>query len=165
MGGDASGGGALNLNFYSFRSTWTVDLPPESAYSLLREIGEYYKWWPEIKEMRQIDERRIDIRARALLPYDLWFVGEPNEYPEECALELKMTGDLEGFSRFTIEADGSGSRLLFEEQVEANKPLLRRLALIARPLFVANHWLMMRRGQAGLRTFAAGYRLASRDES
>ena len=146
MGGDATGEGALNLNFYSFRSTWTVDLPPESAYSLLREIGEY-------------------IRARALLPYDLWFVGEPNEYPEECALELKMTGDLEGFSRFTIEADGGGSRLLFEEQVVANKPLLRRLALIARPLFVANHWLMMRRGQAGLRTFAAGYRLASKEES
>jgi hypothetical protein len=154
----------VNLNFYSFHSTWRVDLPPEDAYRLLREIGDYDKWWPEIKEMHRIDEDRVDIRARALLPYDLRFVGEAKEDPERRVLELRMTGDLEGFSRFTIEPEGEGSRLMFEEQVVANKPLLRRLALVARPLFAANHWVMMKRGEEGLRTFAAGYRLAQKKE-
>jgi hypothetical protein len=161
----AAGVGDLNLNSYSFRSTWTVDLTPEESYAVLRSIGDFDKWWPEIKEMHRIDEQRVDIRARSLLPYDLWFVGEPSEDPERRTLTLTMTGDLEGFSRFTIEPDGRGSRLLFEEQVVANKPLLRRLALFARPFFVANHWIMMRRGEAGLRTFAAGYRLANEDEA
>jgi hypothetical protein len=41
--------------------------------------------------------------------------------------------------------------------VIANKPLLRRLALVARPVFSANHRVMMYRGQAGLRTYAAGF--------
>jgi hypothetical protein len=158
-------GAGVNPNFYSFRSTWTVDLDPDRAYAVLRSIGDYERWWPEIKEIHRIDERRVDIRARSLLPYDLWFVGEPREDPQRRELTLTMTGDLEGFSRFTIEPDGRGSRLLFEEQVVANKALLRRMALLARPFFVANHWVMMRRGQAGLRTFAAGYRLASENEA
>ena len=158
-------GDGVNPNFYSFRTTWTVDLDPDQAYAVLRSIGDYEKWWPEIKEIHRIDERRVDIRARSLLPYDLWFVGEPKEYPERRELTLTMTGDLEGFSRFTIQPDGRGARLLFEEQVVANKALLRRMALIARPFFMANHWVMMRRGQAGLRTFAAGYRLASENEA
>jgi hypothetical protein len=158
-------GAGVNPNFYSFRSTWTVDLDPDRAYAVLRSIGDYERWWPEIKEIHRIDERRVDIRARSLLPYDLWFVGEPREDPQRRELTLTMTGDLEGFSRFTIEPDGRGSRLLFEEQVVANKALLRRMALFARPFFVANHWVMMRRGQAGLRTFAAGYRLASENEA
>jgi hypothetical protein len=158
-------GDGVNPNFYSFRSTWTVDLDPDRTYAVLRSIGDYEKWWPEIKEIHRIDERRVDIRARSLLPYDLWFVGEPREDPERRELTLAMTGDLEGFSRFTIQPEGRGSRLLFEEQVVANKALLRRLALFARPFFVANHWLMMRRGQAGLRTFTAGYRLASEEEA
>ena len=158
-------GDGVNPNFYSFRSTWTVDLDPDQAYAVLRSIGDYEKWWPEIKEIHRIDERRVDICARSLLPSDLWFVGEPKEHPERGELTLTMTGDLEGFSRFTIQPDGRGARLLFEEQVVVNKALLRRMALIARPFFIANHWVMMRRGQAGLRTFAAGYRLASEDEA
>ena len=98
------------------------------------------------------------MRARALLPYDLNFLAERRiEDPESGVLEMAMSGDLEGFSRFTIEAAGDGSRILFEEQVIANKPLLRRLALVARPVFGANHWVMMYRGQAGLRTYAAGF--------
>ena len=38
------------------------------------------------------------------------------------------------------------------------KPLLRRLELIARPAFKANHSRMMRDGERGLRTYLAGYR-------
>ena len=98
------------------------------------------------------------MRARALLPYSLNFVGERRiEDPELGVLEMSMTGDLEGFSRFRIEPSGRGSRILFEEQVTANKTLLRRLALFARPVFCANHWVMMRRGQTGMRTYAAGF--------
>ena len=67
------------------------------------------------------------MRARALLPYSLNFVGERRiEDPELGVLEMSMTGDLEGFSRFSIEEWGQGSRIVFEEQVLATKSLLRR---------------------------------------
>jgi hypothetical protein len=145
-------------NFYSFRSVWSLDCPPAQAFELLREVPEFTSWWPEVKEARALGGSRFSMRARALLPYDLNFLGERRiEDPASGVLEMAMTGDLEGFSRFTIEAAGEGSRILFEEQVIANKPLLRRLALVARPVFGANHWVMMCRGQAGLRTYAAGF--------
>jgi hypothetical protein len=145
-------------NFYSFRSEWTLDCPPAEAFEMLREVPEFTNWWPEVKEASPLGGDRFSMRARALLPYDLEFVGERCiEDPERGVLEMAMTGDLEGFSRFTIEAAGDGSRIVFEEQVIANKPLLRRLAVVARPVFSANHWIMMYRGQTGLRTYAAGF--------
>lgn len=63
-----------------------------------------------------------------------------------------MYGDLEGWVRWTVGADGAGggTRLLFEEDVIVNKPLMRRLAVPCRPLFRANHALMMRQGRRGL---------------
>ena len=69
-----------------------------------------------------------------------------------------MTGDLEGFSRWTISADGDGTSATFDEQVVATKPMLRRLELIARPAFKANHTKMMRDGERGLETYCASLR-------
>lgn len=164
MGRVATGGwiGSLAVkdpNSYSFRNTWSLDCPPAETYEMLREVTEYTRWWPEVKDAQALGGGRFSMRARALLPYSLRFVGERRiDDPEGRVLELAMTGDLEGFSRFRIEPSGAGSRIVFEEQVVANKALLRRLALVARPVFSANHWLMMRRGQAGLRTYAAGFR-------
>ncbi len=146
-------------NSYWFRTTWSLDCPPADAYEMLRDVTEYTTWWPEVKEAETLGDGRYSMRARALLPYSLRFVGERwIDDPEGLLLELAMTGDLEGFSRFRIEPSERGSRILFEERVTANKTLLRRLALVARPVFCANHWFMMRRGQAGLRTYAAGFR-------
>ena len=76
-------------------------------------------------------------------------------------LEVLMTGDLEGFSRWTLSRSGGSTRLLFEEEVEATKSLLVRFAPVARPAFKLNHSFMMRHGEAGLRTYMAGFRRAS----
>ena len=70
----------------------------------------------------------------------------------------RLTGDLEGFSRWTIQEFPDGSRATFEEEVVANKKLLQRLDPIARPAFRANHKLMMSHGERGLRTYLAGRR-------
>ena len=69
-----------------------------------------------------------------------------------------MSGDLDGFSRWTVTDAGAGrTKAVFEEDVTARKALLRRLALIARPAFRANHTVMMRHGQHGLAVYLAGY--------
>jgi hypothetical protein len=78
--------------------------------------------------------------------------------PQARVLEARLTGDLEGFSRWTIQDFAEGARATFEEEVVANKALLRRLDPLARPAFRANHKLMMKHGEDGLRTFLAGYR-------
>ena len=59
-----------------------------------------------------------------------------------------------------LRSDAAIVTAVFEEEVTATKALLRYLAPVARPAFRANHTLMMRHGQAGLRVYLAGYAAA-----
>ena len=148
-----------DLNHYDFRSVWTVDARPQDVYEVLREVGQYPAWWPEIKQARRVDDERFDVYVRSILPYGLRFsMRQTKADPDAGVLEVALTGDLEGFSRFTIVPGETGSILIFEEEVDTHKPMLNRLAAVARPAFKANHTIMMRHGEAGLRTFLAGMR-------
>jgi hypothetical protein len=141
-----------------------VDAPPRAAYAALYEVVDYPKWWPEVKEARKIDDDHLWMRTRALLPYDLAFMLiRATADAAAGILEARLEGDLEGHIRWTITPTTDGSLITFDEEVITCKPLLVRLALIARPAFVANHALMMRRGHDGLRAYLAGYMLADRE--
>lgn len=147
-----------NINFYRFRSVWTLDFPPADVFAVLEATEDYPAWWPEIRRVDRVDSELSRMVARSFLPYELVFqIRQSRRDHDLGVLEAEMTGDLEGFSRWTVQASGAGSVAVFEEQVTAGKALLRRLALVARPAFRANHWLMMRRGRRGLRTYLAGY--------
>ena len=153
----------MDLNFYRFTSIWIVPGAPEEAYAALETLEDYPAWWPEVKEARKLDEGLAEVRCRSLLPYDLVFTSEQAvRDPDAKVLEATLRGDLDGFTRWTIQGSPDGSRLLFEEEVTTTKGSLRALAPVARPAFKANHYLMMRHGERGLRTYLAGYRLARR---
>ncbi len=60
-------------NAYRFVSVWPVGADPDSTYTALYEVVEYAQWWPEVREARRLDERRVRLRTRSLLPYDIAF--------------------------------------------------------------------------------------------
>jgi hypothetical protein len=149
-----------SLREYRFTSIWRVRANVEEAYAALHNLASYPAWWPEVKEAKRIDEKTFRLRCRSTLPYDLIFeTAQAVQDPATGILEASMTGDLEGFSRWTIKPGPEGSVMRFDEEVTTNKRSLNLLAPIARPAFKANHTLMMRHGEAGLRTFLAGLRL------
>jgi hypothetical protein len=95
--------------------------------------------------------------ARSLLPYELRFVSRQRRGPHpHGVIDAELRGDLEGFARFTVVDADAGCHLLYDQEVVTNKGMLRTLAPLARPAFRANHALMMRHGEQGLRTFMAG---------
>ena len=144
---------------YSFRSVWKLGAPADDVYQALQRLADYPAWWPEIKEVRPLGSEEYELRCRSVLPYDLVFTThQKRRDPQARVLEATLAGDLEGFSRWTIQEFPEGSRVTFEEQVVANKELLRRLDPVARPAFRANHKLMMQHGERGLRTYLAGRR-------
>ena len=152
-------------NFYSFRTVWHLPGAPDDTYRVLARLVDYPSWWHEVKEVRARNADEYELRVRSLLPYDLDFVSRQTRHDaEQRVLEASMTGDLEGFSRWTIEHAPGGTVAVFEEDVEAQKEILRRLAPIARPAFRANHTLMMRHGQRGLRVYLAGFRARHGDD-
>jgi Polyketide cyclase / dehydrase and lipid transport len=149
----------MKLTSYRFRSIWNVEAPLTDASAVLRDPGTYPAWWPEVKEAVRVGEEAYRMRVRSFLPYDLLFTT--TKVREDLAagiLEASLAGDIEGFSRWLLAPTASGTRLIFEEEVTTHKPLLNRLALVARPAFRGNHAVMMRRGEAGLRVYLAGRR-------
>jgi len=151
-------------NAYRFVSVWPVGADPDSTYTALYEVVEYAQWWPEVREARRLDERRVRLRTRSLLPYDITFtLCRTITDPVERVLEASIDGDIEGSIRWTITPgpDGGGSSITWDQRVVARKRLLRLFAPLGRPAFRVNHALMMRSGRSGLRVFLAGYRLGT----
>ncbi len=139
-------------NHYRFRSVWRVEAPARDVYPVLERVEDYPLWWPEVKEVYFTPERWVKIRA--LLPYTLQFSLTQTSSPEDRQiLEASMDGDLRGWSRWSLSEEAEATFLLFEEDVEVGKRSLRAFALFARPMFKANHALMMWRGRRGLRNF------------
>ncbi|MBA3629959.1 MAG: polyketide cyclase [Actinobacteria bacterium] len=151
----------MNLNHYEFHSAWSIDAVPGELFDALNDVMRYPLWWPEIKEVVDLGGEGHLIVARSLLPYNLRFESRPGVVDREAGiLETIMTGDLEGYSRWKLSPEGIGTRVVFEERVDANKKLLRRLALVGRPLFIANHSLMMHRARRGMTVYMAGWSAA-----
>ncbi|MGH8894704.1 MAG: SRPBCC family protein [Actinomycetes bacterium] len=153
----------MDLHRYRFRSVWPLAAAPEEVFRALRDVDDYPEWWPQVRRVDRIDDGTYDMVVRSVLPYDLVFRSTRSREDEAAGvLEARMAGDLDGLSRWTIREDGAGTTLVFEEQVVAVKTMLRRLAFVARPAFVANHVLMMRAGRRGLRAYLAGRRRGDR---
>ncbi len=148
-----------DLNHYRFVNVWHLKFRPEEVYSVLEDVGEYPRWWPEVRRVDRIDDSTVRIVARSVLPYSLTFRATDSRRDERSGvLEIAMLGDLDGFSRWTIEPERAGTLATFEEEVIARKKSLRRLAWVARPFFRWNHAVMMRHGRRGLSVYLAGYR-------
>lgn len=149
------------MTHYVFRSIWLVNAPVDDVFSVLADLWTYPAWWPEIRTVVSVGDGRVEMVARSLLPYELRFVSEDRAVTHQPGvLDARITGDLEGFARWTVKGVGPGCRIVYDQEVDTNRGLLTALAPIARPAFRMNHALMMRHGRSGLRTFMAGYRRA-----
>lgn len=140
------------LHRYRFRSTWELPAPGRRVYAALADPRTWPGWWPEVREVRQLNDRSGLFRFRSVLPFELVVVAtEVRRDPGAGVLEARLDGDLEGLTRWTVTArDPARSVAVFDEDVIVRKPLMRLLGLPARPAFRANHSLMMRHGRTGL---------------
>ncbi|MFF1342124.1 SRPBCC family protein [Streptomyces sp. NPDC058290] len=142
-------------NRYRFRSVWDLDAPPARVYAALEQTGDYPHWWPQVRAVERIDGHSGTLHIRSVLPYEIRTTAtELLRDPRRGLLEAALHGDIEGWARWTVRArrgdGGRGTRALYEQEVEVRSPLLRRLAVPARPAFRLNHALMMRAGRRAL---------------
>ncbi|MBT2509148.1 SRPBCC family protein [Streptomyces sp. ISL-98] len=136
---------------YRFRTVWDLTASPDAVFAVLERAEEYPRWWPQVREATRVDDRTGTFRFRSLLPYELVVtVGETRRDAAAGVLEAAMTGDMDGWARWTVRPHGTGTRAVYEQEVEVRKALVRRFAVPGRPVFIANHALMMRAGRRGL---------------
>jgi uncharacterized protein YndB with AHSA1/START domain len=138
---------------YRFRDTWLLAAAPRAVFAAIADLETYPDWWADVRSVSQVDGETAELICRAALPYRLVLRMHRVEQDERAGrLRVKLTGDLEGFLAGLVLGSGEETRLEITQEVVARKPLLRRLDPLARPLFRANHAMMMRRGRRGLRT-------------
>ncbi|MGW0612419.1 SRPBCC family protein [Streptomyces sp. NPDC002788] len=141
----------MDWNHYRFRSLWPLPAPPATVYEVLERPEDYPDWWRQVREVNRLDGVSGVIRIRSVLPYDMTFTArETRRDPAAGVLESALSGDIEGWARWTVTPDGAGSLARYDQVVSVAKPLLRRFAVPGRPVFRANHALMMRSGRRGL---------------
>ena len=140
----------MDLNRYVFRNEWRVLAAAGDVYHVLEDLRTYPDWWPEVRAVEQLSDEAAEVTCRSALPYDLVFTTTRRRRdPVAGVLEAALAGDLNGWSRWTITPGVA----VFEEEVDVGKQSLRLLAPVARPLFRANHALMMRHGERGLQRY------------
>ncbi|MFF3395687.1 SRPBCC family protein [Streptomyces sp. NPDC002669] len=141
----------MDWSHYRFLSIWDLPGPPDTVYEILLRADDYPCWWPQFREVARLDAATGTARIRSLLPYDLVMtIRESRRDPSARVVEAVLGGDLEGWARWTVLPHGAGSRAVYEQEVEVRKRLMRLLAVPGRPVFRANHALMMRAGRRGL---------------
>ncbi len=149
----------MDRNLYRFRSAWNLNAPRDDVFLALAELGDYPTWWPQVRAVRWVSDEARELTCRSTLPYDLTFTSRQTRRDRQGGiLEAGLAGELQGFSRWTITSSSGGTHATFDQEVIVNKPLLRRLAPVARPAFKVNHAVMMRHGQRGLAAYLAGMR-------
>jgi Polyketide cyclase / dehydrase and lipid transport. len=135
-------------NDYVFVTQWTLTAPAQRVFEILKDGVRYAEWWrPAYRSTVKISEKAVACVVRARLPYTLRFTTElvREETPREIL--LNSTGELAGTGHWTLQQDGSVTRVRFDWRVRAEKPWMRFFSLILKPLFRWNHDWVMKTGE------------------
>ncbi|MEO7507349.1 MAG: polyketide cyclase, partial [Pyrinomonadaceae bacterium] len=93
----------------------------------------------------------IKLRASGWLPYTLKINFRTVESNSPHGFKMTATGDLEGVGIWTFEQDDDQVDVTYDWTVLANKPIVRKLTFLLKPIFQGNHNWTMRRGEESLK--------------
>jgi hypothetical protein len=145
-------------NTYHFTTRWRAESTVEEVTELIGNGPELTRWWPsvylEVKELEPGDEnglgKVIDLYTKGWLPYTLRWRFRVTETRHPHGFTLEAWGDFVGQGIWTFEQDGKHVNIIYDWSIHADKPLLRYLSFIMKPLFAANHRWAMAKGEESL---------------
>ncbi|MDQ3943228.1 MAG: alpha/beta fold hydrolase [Actinomycetota bacterium] len=152
----------MPANTYRFVEHWWVPgASPDEVYEVISDPRLLPRWWKDVYlESRPLGEwteprvgNRTRVKARGFLPYRLNFILETTALEPGRLVEVKTIGDFVGVWRATISSEPDGTRVDIDWRVTVEKPLIRFLSPVLKPLFAWNHYWTTPRGEAGLRTY------------
>jgi len=151
--------GNAGANEYVFLTRWRVEGTCGEVADVLGDPAALDRWWPSVylrvEELSPGDGRGVGRRARlhtkGWLPYTLRWEFEIVESRYPHGFSLVASGDFEGRGVWTFDQDGSFVDIVYDWRISAEKPLLRNLSFLVKPLFEANHRWAMAQGEESLK--------------
>lgn len=143
---------------YFFRSDWTFDANVAEVSAILEDISKLKQWWPAVYLDVQVLEpgnengvgRVVTLLTKGWLPYLLRWKFTVVSANAPHGFSIAAEGDFKGTGVWTLRQLGEQTHVRFDWTIQAQKPLLRRLSWLLRPLFSANHHWAMERGEESL---------------
>jgi len=156
-------------NQYEFVTRWRVEGTCGEVADILGDPLELPRWWPsvylQVEELRPADAnglgRRVRLHTKGRLPYTLTWEFEIVESRYPHGSTLVASGDFDGRGVWTFEQDGAFVDATYDWRLSAEKPLLRNLSFLLKPIFEANHRWAMAQGEQSLKLELARRRATS----
>ena len=149
----------MPANEYYFHTHWLVEGTVEEVADVLRDAEGLKRWWPsvylDVRETQRGDERgvgkEVELYTKGWLPYTLrWrFRVTESNYPHGFSIEA--LGDFVGTGVWTLTQEGRWVNVEYDWRIRAEKPLLRLLSPVLKPIFGFNHRWAMEQGERSLR--------------
>ena len=149
----------LSTSAYHFITRWQVEATPEEVYDTLGNANDLARWWPSVYLDVKVLEpgqpggkgKLVELFTKGWLPYTLrWkFRVTQNAYPNGYRIEA--IGDFVGRGIWTFKKNGNLCDITYDWKIEAEKPLLKKLSFLMKPLFSMNHEWAMRKGEESLK--------------
>jgi CAAX protease family protein len=151
--------GETAANDYHFVTRWHVDAPPEAAFEVIADAKSLPRWWPSVYLAVEVLEpgdpggvgRVTALLTKGFLPYTLRWRFRTTELEAPRRLALEAHGDFVGRGVWTLAPADGGTDIAFDWRIRAEKPLLKALSFLLKPVFAANHRWAMSRGLESLR--------------
>ena len=152
----------MAANTYKFVDHWHIPYPIEMVWDVLSLPQDYPTWWRGVYLSAQplVDTsaggvgRQVAVVARGWLPYRLHFTIETLILRKPHLIEFKASGDfVTNASRWLLKSETNGTNVTLEWNPRVEKPIVKFLSPVLKPIFHWNHHWTMRRGEVQLAAY------------
>jgi hypothetical protein len=145
-------------NHYAFVTRCRVEGTCGEIADILGDALALPRWWPSVylgvEELEPPDARgrggRVRLHTKGFLPYTLSWDLEVVDTRYPYGFTIAATGDFAGRGVWTFEQDGNFVNIVYDWRLSAEKPLLKNLSFLMKPVFEANHRWAMAQGEESL---------------
>jgi hypothetical protein len=149
------------MSNYHFITNWQVEATCSEVYDTLKEADELKRWWPavylDVKTRQKGDAdglgKIVQLYTKGFLPYTLtWQFRVTSVDPlNKSGFALEAFGDFVGRGIWAFRQEGTTCHITYDWEIVAQKPLLKYLSFLLKPLFSTNHEWAMQKGLESLK--------------
>ena len=148
----------MKSNEYHFITHWRVEADIKEVADLLGDALALPRWWSSVYlDVRELEPKNadrpalIELHTKGWLPYTLKWRLRKTESRYPYGFTIEASGDFDGQGVWTFEQNGAFVNIIYDWRIRADKPLLRYLSFLLKPIFSANHRWAMAQGEKCLR--------------
>lgn len=156
---------------YHFITQWHIPGKVKEVTDIISDNEALVRWWPsvylQVEELAPGDAdgigKVLSLYTKGWLPYTLHWQCRVSAIHAD-GFSLVASGDFEGRGIWTFKQNGLWTDVTYDWKISAEKPLLRYFSFIMKPIFSANHYWAMARGEESLKLEVARRRATTQEE-